>query len=46
MFLCGIFARSPWGEVQAFEFVQSARGARFHCKNLGKPHETHNEAMI
>jgi hypothetical protein len=46
MFLCGIFARSLHGETLMSKFIQRARAARFHRENLGKPHETHNEAMI
>ncbi len=46
MFLCGIFARSPCGKERMSEFNQCAGAARFHRENLGKPYETHNEAMI
>lgn len=46
MFLCGIFARNPYGKERMSEFIQWNGAVRFHRENLGKPHETHNEAMI
>lgn len=50
MFLCGIFARSPHAEKPMPKLIQcTGRGTgrvRLHRENLGKPQETHNEAMI